>query len=237
MRTHSKRFRGFDAKFDRAKLHPLDEAVKVVKENATAKFDESVDIAVKLGIDPKKTDQLVSGTVSLPNGTGKQVRILVFCKGEKQDEARAAGADFVGFEDLVEKITGGWFDFDVVVAAPDTMSAVGRLGKVLGPKGLMPSPKTQTVTFDVGPTVKSLKGGRIKYRTDKTGNVHALVGKASFGAEQLSGNVRAFMHELVRTKPPTAKGQYIRNVVLSSTMGPGVRLDTHEFTDPARKEA
>jgi large subunit ribosomal protein L1 len=163
--------------------------------------------------------------------------VLVFCKGEKQDEARAAGADYVGFDDLVEKINGGWFDFDVVVAAPDTMSAVGRLGKVLGPRGLMPSPKTQTVTFDIAATVKSLKAGRIKYRTDKTGNVHALVGKASFEPEKLTVNVRSFMAELIRTKPSTAKGQFIRSAVLSSTMGPGVRLDTHEFTDPARKEA
>lgn len=236
MRTHSKRYRSVQAKYDRSKLYRLDEAVRVVKENATAKFDESVDVAVKLGIDPKKTDQLVSGTVSLPNGTGKQVRVLVFCKGEKQDEAKAAGADYVGFEDLVEKISGGWFDFDVVVATPDTMSAVGRLGKVLGPKGLMPSPKTQTVTFDVAQTVKSLKAGRIKYRTDKTGNIHALIGKASFSPEQLAGNVRAFMQEVIRTKPATAKGQYIKSVVLSSTMGPGVRLDPREFTDTTRKE-
>ena len=237
MKRHSKRFRAVSAKSDVQKLYGLDEAVKLVKDNATAKFDESVDIAIKLGIDPKKTDQLVSGTVSLPSGTGKAVRVLVFCKGEKQDEARAAGADYVGFDDLVEKINGGWFDFDVVVAAPDTMSAVGRLGKALGPRGLMPSPKTQTVTFDIAATVKSLKAGRIKYRTDKTGNVHALVGKASFEPEKLTVNVRSFMAELIRTKPSTAIGQFIRSAVLSSTMGPGVRLDTREFTDPARKEA
>jgi large subunit ribosomal protein L1 len=217
-------------------MYVLADAVKVVKENATAKFDESVDIAVKLGVDPKKQDQMISGTVALPHGTGKAVRVLVFAKGEKQDEARTAGADVVGFEDLVEKINGGWLDFDVVVATPDTMSAVGRLGKVLGPKGLMPSPKTQTVTFDVAATVKGLKAGRIKYRTDKTGNVHALVGKASFGAEQLADNIRSFMTEVVRAKPSTAKGQFVRNVVVSSTMGPGVRIDPREFTE-TRKEA
>jgi large subunit ribosomal protein L1 len=237
MRRHSKRYRALSDKLDRQRLLSLDEAVKLVKENATAKFNESVDVAVKLGIDPKKTDQLVSGTVSLPHGTGRQVRVLAVCKGEKQDEARAAGADHVGFEDIIEKITGGWLDFDVMVAAPDTMSAVGRLGKVLGPKGLMPSPKTQTVTFDLGPTVKSLKAGRIKYRTDKTGNVHALVGKASFEPQHLTGNVRALMAELVRARPATAKGHFIRNVVISSTMGPGFRLDVREFTDTARKES
>jgi len=237
MRRHSKRFRSVSEKLDRQQSHPLDAAVGLVKANATAKFDESVDIAIKLGIDPKKQDQMVSGTVSLPNGTGKHVRVLVFAKGEKQDEARGAGADFVGFEDMVEKINGGWLDFDVVVATPDTMSAVGRLGKVLGPKGLMPSPKTQTVTFDVAATVKGLKAGRIKYRTDKTGNVHALIGKASFEPEKLAENIRTFMTEVVRARPSTAKGQFIRNVVLSSTMGPGVRVDAREFTEAARKEA
>ena len=237
MRRHSKRFRSLSEKLDRQQQHQLDAAVTLVKANATARFDESVDVAVKLGIDPKKQDQMVSGTVSLPHGTGKAVRVLVFAKGEKQDEARAAGADFVGFEDLVEKISGGWLDFDVVVATPDTMSAVGRLGKVLGPKGLMPSPKTQTVTFDLAATVKGLKAGRIKYRTDKTGNVHALIGKASFGPEQLAENIRTFMAEVVRARPATAKGQFIRTVVISSTMGPGVRIDAREFTEAAKREA
>lgn len=236
MRRHSKRFRSLVEKLEHQQLHPLAEAVQLVKGNATAKFDESVDIAIKLGIDPKKTDQLVSGTVSLPNGTGKQVKVLVFAKGEKQDEARAAGADFAGFEDMVEKVQGGWFDFDVAVATPDTMAAVGRLGKVLGPRGLMPSPKTQTVTFDITPTVKSLKAGRIKYRTDKTGNIHALVGKASFEPEKLTENVRSFVAEVIRAKPATAKGQFVRNIVVSSTMGPGVRVDVREFLETARKE-
>ena len=236
MRRHSKRFRSLAEKLEHQQIHPLVEAVQLVKVNATAKFDESVDIAIKLGIDPKKTDQLVSGTVSLPNGTGKQVKVLVFAKGEKQEEARAAGADFAGFEDLVEKVQGGWFDFDVAVATPDTMAAVGRLGKMLGPRGLMPSPKTQTVTFAVAPTVKSLKAGRIKYRTDKTGNIHALVGKASFEPEKLTENVRSFVAEVVRAKPATAKGQFVRNIVISSTMGPGMRVDVREFLETARKE-
>jgi large subunit ribosomal protein L1 len=163
--------------------------------------------------------------------------VLVFCKGDKVDEAKAAGADHVGLEDMVEKINGGWTEFDVAVATPDSMALVGRLGKVLGPKGLMPSPKTQTVTFDVGPAVRALKAGRIKYRTDKTGNVHALVGKASFDAEKLAENIRTFMAELVRTKPAAAKGQFIRTVTVSSTMGPGVRIDPREFIETAKKEA
>ncbi|MEO0086290.1 MAG: 50S ribosomal protein L1 [candidate division WOR-3 bacterium] len=236
MKRHSKRFRAAAARTERLRLYSLSDAVRVVKENATADFDESVDVAIKLGVDPKKQDQLVSGTVTLPHGTGKAVRVLVFAKGDKQDEARSAGADFVGFEDLVERVAGGWLDFDVVVATPDTMSAVGRLGKVLGPKGLMPSPKTQTVTFDIAATVKGLKAGRIKYRTDKTGNIHALVGKASFGTEQLTDNIRTFVTEVIRARPATAKGQFVRNVVVSSTMGPGVRIDPREFTE-ARKEA
>ncbi|UCG43025.1 MAG: 50S ribosomal protein L1 [candidate division WOR-3 bacterium] len=233
----SRRYRTLIEGAESRREYPLDEAVEVVKQKANAKFDESVDAAVKLGVDPKKQDQMVRGTVSLPHGTGKQVRVLVFCKGEKEGEAREAGADYVGFEDLVEKIQAGWFEFDVAVATPDTMSAVGRLGKLLAPKGLMPSPKTKTVTFDIGPAVKALKAGRINYRTDKTGNVHALVGKASFESQSLAENVRAFVTELVRTKPSSAKGQYIRNLVLSSTMGPGVRVDTRELTEVIRKGA
>jgi len=229
--SHSKRFRATAAGYEVQRLYPLNEAVDLVKARATAKFDESVDIAIRLGIDPKKQDQLVRGTVGLPAGTGKQVRVLVFCKGDKADEARTAGADYVGFEDLVQKIQEGWLDFDMAVATPDTMPVVGRLGKILAPKGLMPSPKTKTVTFDVGPAVKELKAGRINYRTDKAGNVHALVGKASFGAPQLADNVRAFMNEIVRTKPASAKGQYIRQVTLSSTMGPGVRVDLRDLVE------
>ena len=233
----SKRYRALAGKITPDSQYPLAEAVEKLKQAATAKFDESVDVAVRLGIDPKKQDQLVRGTVGLPHGTGKQVRVLVFCKGEKEDEARAAGADYVGFEDLVERIKEGWTDFDAAVATPETMSAVGRLGKILAPKGLMPSPKTKTVTPDVGLAVKALKAGRINYRTDKTGNVHALVGKASFTPEMLADNVRAFVTELSRVKPATAKGQYIRKVTLSSTMGPGVRVDVRDLIETARKGA
>ncbi len=231
----SKRYRALKEKAETGRRHSLEEAVEAVKAGATAKFDESVDIAVKLGVDPKKQDQVVRGTVGLPHGTGKKVRVLVFCKGEKEEEARAAGADCVGFEDLVEKIKGGWLDFDVTVATPDTMPVVGRLGKILAPKGLMPSPKTKTVTRDVGPAVQALKAGRINYRTDKTGNVHALVGKVSFDTVSLVDNVRAFVTELIRSKPAAAKGHYIRNVVLSSTMGTGVRVDVRELTEVVRK--
>jgi large subunit ribosomal protein L1 len=233
---HSKRYEQLRQKVDRNRLYSLDEAVRLVKENANAKFDESVEVSVKLGIDPKKQDQMVSGTVSLPHGTGKKVRVLAFVKGDKVDEAQAAGADYVGFEDLVEKISSGWTDFDVAVATPDTMAGVGRLGKILGPKGLMPSPKSQTVTFDIGAAIKALKAGRISYRTDKTGNVHAAVGKVSFDEKKLVENIRSFMAELIRSKPASAKGQFIRKVVLSSTMGVGVRVDPKEFTDSVRRE-
>uniref|UniRef100_A0A7C4CCZ6 Large ribosomal subunit protein uL1 n=1 Tax=candidate division WOR-3 bacterium TaxID=2052148 RepID=A0A7C4CCZ6_UNCW3 len=232
----SRRYQGSRQRIQGGKQYSIMDGVQAVKSSATAKFDESVEVAVRLGIDPKKQDQLVSGTVALPHGTGRQVRVLVFCKGEKQDEARAAGADYVGFDDLIERISGGWAEFDVAVATPDTMSGVGRLGKVLGPKGLMPSPKTQTVTFDVGPAVRALKAGRIKFRTDKSGNVHALVGKVSFAPEMLVDNVRALVAELLRVRPATAKGQFLRGVVLSSTMGPGVPIDPSEFLDAAKKE-
>lgn len=233
----SKRYSALRGQYDQQQDYRLAEAVELVKKSATAKFDESVDIAVKLGVDPKKQDQMIRGTVGLPHGTGKEVRVLVFCKGEKEEEAKAAGAEFVGFEDLVEKIQGGWSDFDVAVATPDTMPAVGRLGKILAPKGKMPSPKTKTVTFDVAEAVKALKAGRVNYRTDKTGNVHALVGRVSFEASGLVDNIRAFVAELVRVKPAAAKGQYVRSITLSSTMGPGVRVDAREFTETARKGA
>lgn len=233
---HSKRYQALRQKVDRNRLYSLEEAVRQVKANANAKFDESVEVAVKLGIDPKKQDQMISGTVSLPHGTGKKVKVLAFVKGDKVDEAQAAGADYVGFEELIEKIQAGWTDFDVAVATPDTMPGVGRLGKILGPKGLMPSPKTQTVTFDVGAAVRALKAGRISYRTDKTGNIHAAVGKVSFEEKQLVENIRQFVAELVRSKPASAKGQFIRKVVVSSTMGVGVRIDPKEFTESVKRE-
>lgn len=225
----SKRYKQLKEKVDTNRVWSLPEAVRLVKETATAKFPESVEIAVRLGIDPKKQDQLVSGTVALPHGSGKSVRVLAFARGDKVNEAQAAGADYVGLEDLIEKISAGWTDFDVAVATPDTMSLVGRLGKILGPRGLMPSPKTQTVTFEIGATIKALKAGRINYRSDKTGNVHAIVGKVTFGEKELIENIRTFIGELARNKPATAKGQFIRKVVISSTMGVGVRVDPKEF--------
>lgn len=205
-----------------------DEAVKLVKELATAKFDETVDVATRLGVDPRKADQLVRGTVVLPHGTGKSVRVLVIAAGEKAKEAEEAGADFVGVE-FVEKIQGGWLDFDVCVATPDQMGKVGPLGRVLGPRGLMPTPKAGTVTFDIGRAVREIKAGKIEFRVDKTGNVHAPIGKASFSEQQLTENLGAFMDQIVRAKPSGAKGTYLRSVTVSSTMGPGVAIDPNLY--------
>jgi len=210
-----------------AKLTP-DEAVKLVKELATAKFDESVDIATRLGVDPRKADQLVRGTVVLPHGTGKSVRVLVIAQGEKEAEATAAGADYVGI-DYVEKIQEGWLDFDVCVVTPDLMGKVGPLGRVLGPRGLMPTPKAGTVTFDIARAVEEIKAGKIEFRVDKTGNVHAPIGKASFSEDQLNENLGAFMDQIVRAKPATAKGTYVRSVTVSSTMGPAVGIDPNLY--------
>lgn len=210
-----------------AKFAP-DEAVKLVKELATAKFDETVDIATRLGVDPRKADQLVRGTVVLPHGTGKTLRVLVIAQGEKVAEAQAAGADYVGVE-FVQKIQEGWLDFDVCVATPDLMGKVGPLGRVLGPRGLMPTPKAGTVTFDIGRAVKEIKAGKIEFRVDKTGNVHAPIGKVSFSEQQLSENLGAFMDQIVRAKPSTAKGTYLRSVTISSTMGPAVPIDPNLY--------
>ena len=205
-----------------------DEAVKLVKELATAKFDETVDIATRLGVDPRKADQLVRGTVVLPHGTGKEVRVLVIAQGEKEAEAKEAGADYVGVE-FVDKIQQGWLDFDVCVATPDLMGKVGPLGRVLGPRGLMPTPKAGTVTFDVGRAVSEIKAGKIEFRVDKTGNVHAPIGKVSFPSEQLVENLSAFMDQILRAKPASAKGGYVKSVTISSTMGPGIQLDPNVF--------
>jgi large subunit ribosomal protein L1 len=224
MTTHGKRFRTAVATLDRAKLHTMAEACALVKSAATAKFDETVDVAVRLGVDPRHADQVVRGTVVLPHGTGKKVRVLVFAKGEKVREATDAGADFVGGE-FVEKIKEGWLDFDAVVATPDMMGEVGKLGKILGPRGLMPNPKSGTVTFDVSKAVRDLKAGKIEFRVDKGGNVAGPIGKASFSEEQLEENARALLHEILRAKPSAAKGQYVRSVTLSTTMGPGLKLD------------
>jgi large subunit ribosomal protein L1 len=205
-----------------------DEAVKLVKELASAKFDETVDVATRLGVDPRKADQLVRGTVVLPHGTGKSVRVLVIAQGEKAKEAEDAGADFVGV-DYVQKIQEGWLDFDVCVATPDLMGKVGPLGRVLGPRGLMPTPKAGTVTFDIGRSVSEIKAGKIEFRVDKSGNVHAPIGKISFSEQQLSENLNAFMDQIVRAKPSAAKGTYLKSVTVSSTMGPGVAIDPNLY--------
>ncbi len=212
-------------RFDREHLHAPSEALDMVKSLAGAKFDETVEVAVKLGVDPRKADQIVRGTVALPSGTGKTIRVAVFAGGEAAQAARDAGADIVGAEDLVEKVSGGFLDFDLAIATPDLMGMVGRLGRVLGPRGLMPNPKTGTVTTDVAKAVAEFKGGRVEYRTDKFGNIHVPLGKASFERADLSVNFKAVLDELNRAKPSAAKGKYIRGITVSSTMGPGVRVD------------
>jgi len=222
---HSKRYRANREKVDRKKAYPLDEALNFIKENSNCKFDETVEMVARLGVDPKHADQMVRGTVALPNGTGKKVRVLVFAQGEKEAEANEAGADFVGSQDLVEKIQGGWLDFDVAVATPDMMRVIGRLGKILGTRGLMPNPKSGTVTMDISRAVKELKAGRIEYRVDRQSNVAVPVGKVSFTAEQLMDNVKSFVDALVKAKPAAAKGTYMKGLAISSTMGVGLKLD------------
>jgi large subunit ribosomal protein L1 len=212
-------------------LYDPADAIRLLKQMPKAKFDENIDVAIRLGIDPKQADQQVRGTVALPAGTGKSVRVLVFAKGEKAKEAEAGGADYVGAEDFVEKIQGGWTDFDVAIATPDLMSLVGRLGRVLGPRGLMPNPKAGTVTFDISKAVKEIKAGKIEYRVEKAGILHTGIGKASFTEEQLLANLMALLEAVVRAKPASSKGQYLRSVALSTTMGPVVRVD------PAKVEA
>src|SRR5574341_960143 len=207
------------------RVYALREAVDVVKSAAYTKFDESVDLAIRLGIDPKRSDQMVRGTTSLPHGTGKKVRVLVFAKGEKEQEARQAGADYVGSDDLMEKIKGGWMDFDCAISTPDLMGSVGKLGKVLGPRGLMPNPKTGTVTFEVGKAVREIKAGKVEFRVDKTAIIHAPVGKVSFGAEKLLENAKTLIDTVIKARPAAAKGRYVKSIALSSTMGPGVRVD------------
>lgn len=212
-------------KVDPQKKYELGEALALVVDNAFAKFDESVDVALRLGVDPRHADQMVRGSVVLPHGTGKTTRVLVFAKGEKEKEAREAGADHVGAEDLAEKIQGGWLEFDKVIATPDLMGTVGKLGKVLGPRGMMPNPKVGTVTMDVANAVKGAKGGSVEFRIEKAGIVQAGVGKASFSAEQLSQNIRAFVDAVSKQKPSGAKGTFIKKIAVSSTMGPGVRVE------------
>ena len=220
---------------DRQKAYPVEEAVDLIRKVAYAKFDESVDLAVRLGVNPKYADQMVRGAVVLPHGTGKQVRVLAFAKGEKEREAREAGADYVGAEDLVEKIQGGWLEFDTAVATPDLMGQVGRLGKILGPRGLMPNPKVGTVTFDIARAVREVKAGKVEFKVDKAGNVHVPVGKKSFSAAQLGANAHAVLEALVKAKPPAAKGQYLRSITLSSTMGPGVPVDVQQIANLYKK--
>ena len=225
MRSHGKKFEAAVAKVDRMREYPIPDAVALVKGSSYAKFDETVDVAVNLGVDPRHADQVVRGTVVLPHGTGKSVRVLVITQGDRVRDAEAAGADFVGIE-YIQKIKEGWLECDVIVATPDVMGQLGALGKVLGPRGMMPNPKAGTVTMDVTKAVREIKAGKIEFRVDKTGNVHAPVGKVSFSAPQLSDNVQAFMDTIARAKPAAAKGTYIRSATISSTMGPGVRLET-----------
>jgi large subunit ribosomal protein L1 len=225
MSSHGKRVLKAREGINREKLYSLDEAVKMVKERAKAKFDETVEIAMNLGVDPRHADQMVRGVVSLPNGTGRTLRVAVFARGAKADEARAAGADVVGAEDLVERVNGGNIDFDRCIATPDLMPLVGRLGKVLGPRGLMPNPKVGTVTMDVTGAVKASKGGAVEFRVEKAGIVHAGVGKASFSSDKLMENIRAFADAVQKAKPQGAKGQFINRIAISSTMGPGVKIE------------
>jgi large subunit ribosomal protein L1 len=228
MKTHGKKYRAAIAKIDTAAQHTPKSALEAVKTAAFAKFDESVEVAVRLGVDPRHADQVVRGTVVLPAGTGTTVRVLVIAVGDKAKEAEAAGADFVGTE-FIAKIKEGWTDFDVMIATPDQMGQVGQLGRVLGPRGLMPNPKAGTVTFDVARAVKETKAGKIEFRVDKAGNVQAPIGKVSFGVDALESNFSAFMDQIVRSKPAAAKGVYVRTVAVSSTMGPGVRIDTNPY--------
>lgn len=224
MAKHGKNYNALVEKIDRLKSYDLNEALGLAKEGAATKFDSSVDVAVNLGVDPRKADQNIRGSVVLPKGTGKKFRVLVFAKGEKEKEAADAGAEFVGNDDLVKKIQEGWTDFDRVVATPDMMGTVGKLGKVLGPRGLMPNPKTGTVTFDVKQAIEQIQAGKVDFRVDKSGIIHASVGKASFSVEDLAVNFKEFMGTLVKMKPSTAKGHYIKSVSLSTTMGPGIKV-------------
>jgi large subunit ribosomal protein L1 len=231
----SKAYKNAAAKVDRDRLYGPLEAIRLAKSGASStKFDQTVDVAMRLGVDPRKADQMVRGTVNLPNGTGKTARVLVFASGDKAEDARGAGADFVGSDDMIEKVNGGWLDFDAVVATPDMMGKVGRLGRVLGPRGLMPNPKTGTVTPDVAKAVGDIKGGKIAFRVDRHANLHFIVGKASFTETQLAENYAAALDEIIRLKPASAKGRYLRKVTISTTMGPGIPVDpnrTRKITD------
>ena len=231
---HSKRYAAAAEKLKDGGPYELDEALGLLKDSASAKFDETAEVVFRLGVDPRHSDQQVRGTVVMPNGTGQTVKILVLAKGEKVTEAEEAGADFVGAEDYIEKIKGGWLEADTVIATPDMMKDVGKLGKILGPRGLMPNPKTGTVTFDIAKAVTEAKAGKVEYRTDKTANVHVVFGKASFEAEALKGNLLELTRELLRAKPAAAKGIYMRKVSISTTMGPGIGLDIGALVDASK---
>jgi len=225
----TKRNKEISKSFDRSKEYSIEDAIKILKEGSKVKFVESLDCAIRLGVDPRHADQMVRGTVSLPHGTGKQVRVLVIAKGSKTQEALDAGADYAGFEEYLEKIKGGWADVDVVVATPDTMAELGKLGRVLGPKGLMPNPKSGTVTMDVAKAVKEVKAGKIEFRVEKTGIVHTSLGKLNFDVDKLADNTRAFLNTIIKLKPSTAKGQYVKSLFLSSTMGAGIKINKDEI--------
>ncbi|HUS23059.1 MAG TPA: 50S ribosomal protein L1 [Aeromicrobium sp.] len=233
MSKHSKAYRAGAAKIDRDAVYAPLQALTLAKETASTKYDSTVDVAVRLGVDPRQADQMVRGTVNLPHGTGKTARVLVFATGANADAAREAGADFVGSDDLVEKVSEGWLDFDAVVATPDLMGKVGRLGRVLGPRNLMPNPKTGTVTMDVAKAVSDIKGGKIEFRVDRHSNVHFIIGKASFTAEQLTDNFAAAIDEILRLKPASSKGRYLKKVTVSTTNGPGVGVDPQQKRDAA----
>jgi large subunit ribosomal protein L1 len=229
MMKRGKRYAESLTKIDRTKRYPLPEAMGLVKEAATAKFDETVELAVRLGVDPKRADQVVRGTVVLPHGTGQDIKVLVLAKGDKEKEAELAGADYYGSDEYVEKITQGWTDVDVIIATPDMMGVVGKLGRILGPRGLMPNPKSGTVTFEVKQAIKDVKAGKIEYRVDKTGILHVPIGKKSFQVDKLVDNATVFFQTILKAKPAAAKGHYVRSAVVSSTMGPGIKLDVNEI--------
>lgn len=235
MPTLTKREKAAGAVYDREKAHGVEEAIGILEKLPRAKFDETVDLSLRLGVDPKHADQMVRGAVVLPHGIGKTVRVVVFAKGEKDKEAREAGADVVGAEDLVERVQGGWLEFDSAIATPDLMGQVGRLGKVLGPRGLMPNPKLGTVTFDIGRAVREAKAGKVEFRVDKAGNVHVPVGRRSFNQTQLSANALALLEAIIRAKPSASKGQYLRTVTVSSTMGPAIKVDVQKVAAQFKK--
>ena len=227
----TKRYKTNQKDLEKGKEYTLDEGVSLLKSTANAKFDETIDVALRLGIDPRHADQMIRGAVSLPHGLGKTIRVLVLTKGAKEKEAKDAGADYVGLDEYLEKIKQGWFEFDVIIATPDVMSAVGKFGKILGPKGLMPNPKSGTVTLDVGKTIEEVKAGKIEFRVDRTGIVHVGVGKASFEENKIKDNIKAFVETIVRMKPASAKGQYLKTATISSTMGLGIRLNRNALLD------